>query len=119
MITIIKTSKTTISRYQEQSIISAIENLSKQDKQLDLFFPNEEKRYFKNLKNGVLTWDKKLKYNMESIIGFTVKTIHFPTIKTVFSKYNINIQFPKRISRKQKVNQSIINQDHNHFYGRM
>lgn len=109
MITIIKTTKT-LSRYEEQSILSAIENLSRQDKQGRLLFTLLEAPLQISI--------DKIKKPLQEIIQFRLKSIHFTTIKQAFKKYNVNIIFSKKQTRKQKINTSIINSDHNHFMGR-
>jgi hypothetical protein len=108
-INIIKT-KETITRYEEQSILSAIERLSKQDTQGRLIFNLFDTPISVNIDN--------IKRPLTLILGFRIKSIHYETIKTGFQKYNINIMFPKRQTRKQKISISIINEDIKHYNGR-
>ena len=58
-----------------------------------------------------------IKHLVNKVLGFNIKKIHYDYLKENLKLIGINLVFP--ITKKQSINLSILNSDHNnHYYGR-
>lgn len=105
----INTSKKQLSRYQEVALISAIENLSRVDKKNRLLFCPLDVPL-------VVSYDA-VKVHLKDIVKFRLTSIHYKTIKETFNRYNIKVQYNKRISSKVCFKTDILNESKNHYIG--